>query len=80
MATWKRIRTEDLVWNKSDLDFRKMFRAGAVKEGATYIALEIEETEHEVKVLANLERGFEEYIWFEKEKYKEFPIALVRSA
>lgn len=73
MSVWKEIRVSDIIKNKNDLDIHKMYKAGAVTTGKAYKALEIESYEEFVKVLAQLEPGFEEYLVFEKTHYKEIP-------
>jgi glutamine synthetase type III len=73
MSNWKEIRVSDIMRNKNDLDLNKMYRAGAVNHNNSYKALEIESYEEFVKVLAQLEPGFEEYFVFEKEHYDEIP-------
>ena len=73
MSVWKEIRVSDIIKNKNDLDIHKMYKAGAVTTGKAYKALEIESHEEFVKVLAQLEPGFEEYLVFEKTHYNEIP-------
>ena len=63
MSIWKEIRVSDIMRN----------RAGAVNHNKSYKALEIESYEEFVKVLAQLEPGFEEYFVFEKEHYNTIP-------
>lgn len=73
MPIWKEIRVTDIMQNKNDLDLNKMYKAGAVNHNKAYKALEIESYEEFVKVLAQLEPGFEEYFVFEKEHYLTIP-------
>ena len=73
MSTWKEIRVSDIMRNKNDLDITKMYKAGAVNHNRSYKALEIESYEEFVKVLAQLEPGFEEYFVFEKDHYETIP-------
>ncbi|MFT4601400.1 MAG: hypothetical protein ACI857_001580 [Arenicella sp.] len=73
MSVWKEIRVQDIVKNKNDLDVSKMYKAGAIANSRVYKALEIETYEEFVKVLAQLEPGFEEYLVFEKDHYQEMP-------
>ena len=73
MSTWKEIRVSDIMRNKNDLDIHKMYRAGAVNHNRSYRALEVESYEEFVKVLAQLEPGFEEYFVFEREHYDTIP-------
>lgn len=73
MSTWKEIRVSDIMQNKNDLDINKMYKAGAVNHNRSYRALEIESYEEFVKVLAQLEPGFEEYFVFEKNHYEMIP-------
>lgn len=73
MSVWKEIRVSDIMKNKNDLDITKMYKAGAVTSGRAYKALEIESYEEFVKVLAQLEPGFEEYVVFEKSHYQDIP-------
>ncbi|MCG8576612.1 MAG: hypothetical protein MI810_17165 [Flavobacteriales bacterium] len=73
MAIWKEITAADLQYNKNDLDMRKMYRAGAIQDDQTYPALVVDYDEVEVKVLARLEIGFEEYIVFERDHYEQLP-------
>ena len=70
MSVWKEIRVQDIMKNKNDLDMNKMYKAGAITNSRVYEALEVESY---VKVLAQLEPGFEEYLVFEKEHYQEIP-------
>lgn len=73
MFVWKEIDVTHLEKNKSDLDMNKMFKSGAVKSDGRYAALEIEKGNNTVKVLAQLERGFEEYVTFDKTDYDFIP-------
>jgi hypothetical protein len=73
MSTWKEIRVSDIMRNKNDLDISKMYKAGAVNENRVYKALEVDSYEDFVKVLAQLEPGFEEYLVFDKDHYSEIP-------
>ena len=73
MSVWKEIRVSDIMKNKNDLDIGKMYKAGAVNNNRVYKALEVESYEEFVKVLAQLEPGFEEYLVFEKGHYQEIP-------
>ena len=73
MSVWKEIRVSDIMRNKNDLDITKMYKAGAVNDNRVYKALEVDSYEEFVKVLAQLEPGFEEYLVFEKEHYKDIP-------
>ena len=73
MSNWKQIRVTDIMQNKNDLDLNKMYKAGAVNHNKAYKALEIETYEEFVKVLAQLEPGFEEYFVFDKEHYATIP-------
>mgnify|MGYP000232483992 CR=1 FL=1 len=73
MSVWKEIRVQDIMKNKNDLDMNKMYKAGAITNSRVYKALEVESYEEYVKVLAQLEPGFEEYLVFEKEHYQEIP-------
>lgn len=73
MSHWKEINVNDIMRNKNDLDVNKMYRAGAVSHNKSYKALEIESYEEFVKVLAQLEPGFEEYFVFDKEHYENIP-------
>lgn len=73
MSVWKEIRVSDIMQNKNDLDLSKMYKAGAVNHNRTYKALEIESYDEFVKVLAQLEPGFEEYFVFDKEHYDNIP-------
>ncbi|MBD3636549.1 MAG: hypothetical protein HUJ25_04340 [Crocinitomicaceae bacterium] len=73
MSNWKEIRVSDIMRNKNDLDLNKMYKAGAVNHNRSYKALEIESYEEFVKVLAQLEPGFEEYFVFDKEHYETIP-------
>ena len=73
MSVWKEIRVSDIIKNKNDLDINKMYKAGAVQNNRVYKALEVDSYEEFVKVLAQLEPGFEEYLVFEKEHYLEIP-------
>ena len=73
MSVWKEIRVSDIMKNKNDLDIGKMYKAGAVNNNRVYKALEVESYEEFVKVLAQVEPGFEEYVVFEKEHYQEIP-------
>lgn len=73
MSTWKEIRVSDIMRNKNDLDISKMYKAGAVNENRVYKALEVDSYEDFVKVLAQLEPGFEEYLVFDKDHYQEIP-------
>ncbi|UKN00120.1 hypothetical protein K6119_10280 [Paracrocinitomix mangrovi] len=73
MSNWKLIRVSDIMQNKNDLDINKMYRAGAVNHNSAYRALEIETYEDFVKVLAQLEPGFEEYMVFDKNHYANIP-------
>jgi hypothetical protein len=73
MSVWKEIRVQDIMKNKNDLDMIKMYKAGAITNSRVYKALEVESYEEYVKVLAQLEPGFEEYLVFEKEHYQEIP-------
>jgi len=73
MSVWKEIRVSDIMKNKNDLDISKMYKAGAVTDNRVYKALEVESYEEFVKVLAQLEPGFEEYLVFEKNHYQEIP-------
>jgi len=73
MSVWKEIRVQDIMKNKNDLDMNKMYKAGAITNSRVYKALEVETYEEYVKVLAQLEPGFEEYLVFEKDHYQEIP-------
>jgi len=73
MSVWKEIRVSDIVKNKNEMDIGKMYRAGAVSENKAYKALEVESYDEFVKVLAQLEPGFEEYFIFDKEHYQSIP-------
>ena len=73
MSVWKEIRVSDIMQNKNDLDMNKMYKAGAVNHNKTYKALEIESYDEFVKVLAQLEPGFEEYFVFDKDHYENIP-------
>lgn len=73
MPIWKQISILHLEKNKSDLDMNKMFRSGAVKSGKLYWVLEIERNGDDVKVLAQLEPGFEEYVVFDQVDYDPIP-------
>ena len=73
LSVWKEIRVSDIMRNKNDMDINKMYKAGAVANGRAYKALEIESYEEFVKVLAQLEPGFEEYFVFEKSHYQDIP-------
>lgn len=73
MSTWKKIQVNDIAQNKNDLDLKKMYKAGAVDKDGAYKALEVEAYEEFVKVLAQLEPGFEEYLLFDKEHYDTIP-------
>lgn len=73
MSTWKQISVTDIMRNKNDLDLNKMYKAGAVNHNKSYKALEIEQYEKFVKVLAQLEPGFEEYFVFDVDHYNEIP-------
>jgi len=73
MSNWKEIRVSDIMQNKNDLDLNKMYRAGAVNHNRSYKALEIESYEEFVKVLAQLEPGFEDYFVFERDHYETIP-------
>jgi putative lipase involved disintegration of autophagic bodies len=79
MSVWKEIRVSDIMKNKNDLDISKMYKAGAVNNNRVYNALEVENHEEYVKVLAQLEPGFEEYVVFEKEHYQEIPDASIET-
>ena len=73
MSVWKELRVSDIMKNKNNLDMGKMYKAGAVQHNRSYRALEIESYDEFVKVLAQLEPGFEEYFVFEKEHYETIP-------
>ncbi|MEX1001566.1 MAG: hypothetical protein WDZ35_05575 [Crocinitomicaceae bacterium] len=73
MSVWKEIRVSDIMRNKNDLDMVKMYKAGAVQHNKSYRALEVESYDQFVKVLAQLEPGFEEYFVFEKDHYQTMP-------
>lgn len=73
MSVWKEIRVSDIMKNKNDLDINKMYKAGAVNNNRIYKALEVETYAEFVKVLAQLEPGFEEYLVFEKDHYQDIP-------
>lgn len=73
MSVWKEIRVSDIVKNKNQMDIGKMYKAGAVSSNKVYKALEVESYDEFVKVLAQLEPGFEEYLLFEKEHYAQIP-------
>ena len=73
MYIWKEIGILDIEMNRSDLDVDKMLRFGAILPNGKYHALEIEKGEKLVKVLVQLERGFEEYILFDRSDYDLIP-------
>ena len=73
MSVWKEIRVSDIVRNKNGIDIGKMYRARAICEERKYRALEVQLSVDSVKVLAQLEPGFEEYLVFEKEHYYSIP-------
>ncbi len=74
MFVWKEIHVSDLRKNINGLDMDRMFKSGAIMPGSIYHVLEIEKKERSVRVLARLERGFEEYIEFRRKDYKRMPL------
>lgn len=73
MFIWKEIDVAQLKRNRSDLDIRKMFKCGAITMDGKYRALEVEQGDDWVKVLARLEPGFEEYVLFDRSDYELIP-------
>ncbi len=71
---WKEIDINIIEKNCNNLDIEKMYKFGAIKSSEAYHALEIERGENEVRVLARLERGFEEYICLKSSDYDLIPI------
>lgn len=74
MAIWKRISVSDLARNRNNLDIRKMYKAGAIREESSYPALVVEDQGNRVMLLARLEIGFEEYIVLDRPDYDRIPI------